>query len=85
MTVNLTLQDDESVDASTFAVNRDEPSDDERDFGTYEEQKLRMEERIKELDRLKETTQNSDKEGRVHTVVELQAHDEKLKVFKVNI
>jgi len=61
--------DDESVDASTFAVNRDEPSDDERDFGTYEEQKLRMEERIKELDRLKEMTQNSDREVHITDVL----------------
>merc|ERR1712020_838395 len=58
------LDDDESVDENTFAVNRDEPSDDETDFGTCEEQKLRMEARIKELEekeRLNEKMNASDK------------------------
>ena len=34
------LQDD-SIDASTFAVNRPESSDNESDPGTYEEQRIK--------------------------------------------
>ena len=68
--------DDESVDESTFAVNRNEPADDETGFGSWpetdiEEQKLRMEARIKEL----------EEKGTVHTVVEFHAHEGKTNEF----